>query len=117
MGLLRTTNQPRRPRLLRPTPRRRRPAPSSPACPGQPTRRHPARLPTPPHPLQRTHRLGTPPNHPSRLTTYEPGMSTRANRADLMGRQPEVTLHTALSHLPVQLDIEWTFHLRIGQGI
>ena len=44
---------------------------------GQPTRRHPARLPTPPHRLQRTHRLGTPPNHPSRLTSYGPGMSTR----------------------------------------
>ena len=58
------TSQPRRPRLLRPTPRRRRPAPPSPTRPGQPPRRHPARLPTPPHPLRRTHRLGTPPNHP-----------------------------------------------------
>ena len=28
---------------------------------GQPTRRHPPRLPPPPHPLRRTHRLGTPP--------------------------------------------------------
>ena len=27
-------------------------------------------------PLRRTHRLGTSPKHPSRLTTYEPGMST-----------------------------------------
>jgi hypothetical protein len=35
--------------------------------PREPPRGHPARLPTPPHPLQRTHRLGTPPNH-RRLT-------------------------------------------------
>ena len=28
-----------------------------------PPRRHPARLPTAPHRLQRTHRLGTPPTH------------------------------------------------------
>ena len=35
-----------------------------------------ARLPTPPHRMHRRHRLGTSPNHPSRLTTYEPGMST-----------------------------------------
>ena len=58
-------HQPRRPRLLRPTPRRRRPPPPSPTRPRQPTRRHPARLPTPPHRLQRTHSLGTPPNHPT----------------------------------------------------
>ena len=71
------SNQPRRPHLLRPTPRRRRPAPPSPTRPGQPPRRHPARLPTPPHPLRRTQSLGTPPNNPAtgRLTTYEPGMS------------------------------------------
>ena len=56
--------------------RRRRRAPPSPARPRQPPRRHPARLPTPPHPLQRRHRLGTSPNHPSRLTSYDPGMST-----------------------------------------
>jgi len=36
----------------------------------------PARLPAPPHALWRTHRLGAPSNHPSRLTSYEPGMST-----------------------------------------
>ena len=58
------SSQPRRPSLLRPTPRRRRHPPPSPARPGQPPRRHPARLPTPPHPLQRTHRLGPP--HASR---------------------------------------------------
>jgi hypothetical protein len=41
----------RRPGLLRPTPRRRRPAPPSATRPRQPTRRHPPRLPAPPHPL------------------------------------------------------------------
>ena len=55
-------HEPRRPHLLRPTPRRRRPPPPSPARPRQPPRRHPARLPTPPQPLQRTHRLGPPTN-------------------------------------------------------
>ena len=35
--------------------------PPSPTRPRQPPRRHPARLPPPPHPLRRTHRLGTPP--------------------------------------------------------
>ena len=55
----------------------RRPAPPSPARLGQPSRRHPARLPTPPHRLQRRHRLGTSPNHPRCLmTNYDPGMST-----------------------------------------
>src|SRR6185369_11547774 len=57
-------------------PRRRRHPPPSPARPRQPPRRHPARLPTPPPALRRKHRLGTSPKHPSRLTTYEPGMST-----------------------------------------
>ena len=51
------------------TPRRRRRAPPSPARPRQPPRRHPPRLPTPPHHLQRRNRLGTSPNHPSRLTS------------------------------------------------
>ena len=50
MGLLRPHHQPRRPRLLRPAPRRRRHPPPSPTRPGQPPRRHPPRLPTPPHP-------------------------------------------------------------------
>ena len=71
-------SQPRRPSALRPTSRRRRHPPPSPARPRQPPRRHPARLPTPPPALRRTHRLGTSPKHPSRLTTYEPGMSTPA---------------------------------------
>ena len=66
-ALVRAHHQPRRTRLLRPPPRRRRHPPPSPARPRQPPRRHPARLPTPPHPLQRRHRLGTSPNHPSRL--------------------------------------------------
>ena len=61
------TTSPGATRLLRPPPRRRRRAPPSPARPRQPPRRHPARLPTPPHHLQRRHRLGTSPNHPSRL--------------------------------------------------
>ena len=52
---------------LRPASRRRRHPPPSSARPGQPTRRHPARLPAPPHALRRTHRLGTSPNHPRRL--------------------------------------------------
>ena len=54
------TSQPRRPGALRPAPRRRRHPPPSPAGPRQPPRGHPARLPTPPPPLPRTHRLGTP---------------------------------------------------------
>jgi transposase len=55
--------------FLRPTPRRRRPAPPSPTRPGQPPRRHPARLPTPPQHLRRTQSLGTPATrHRSRLT-------------------------------------------------
>ncbi len=78
MGLLRLEYQPRRPSVLRPTPRHRRPAPPSVARTGQPTRRHPARLSTPPRHLQRRHPLGTSPNHPSRLTSYDPGMSTAA---------------------------------------
>ena len=40
-------------------------APPSPTRPGKPARRHPARLPTPPHRLRRTQSLGTPPNAPS----------------------------------------------------
>ena len=83
--------QPRRPHLLRPTPRRRRPAPPSPARPGQPPRRHPARLPTPPHHLRRTHRLGTPTTRPrSSLTTYDPGMSNHKSRVHHSGQGPFV---------------------------
>ena len=67
LGPLRAHHQSWSTRLLRPPPRRRRPAPPSPACTGQPTRRHPARLPAPPQRLQRAHRLGAPPNHPRRL--------------------------------------------------
>ena len=50
----------RRPGLLRPAPRCQRQPPPSPPRPGQPPRRHPARLPTPPHPIRRTPSLGTP---------------------------------------------------------
>jgi hypothetical protein len=64
VGLRHLEMQPRRPRFLRPTPRRRRHPPPSPTRPGQPPRRHPSRLPTPPHPLQRRHRLGTPNTSP-----------------------------------------------------
>src|SRR5258706_15252352 len=94
MGLLRPAIQSRRAGLLRPTPRRRRPASSSIARPGQPPRRDPAWMPPPPQHLRRTHRLGAPPTRHSRLTPYEPGMSNPANA---------VTLHavalTLLTHL------------------
>ena len=60
-------HQPRRPHLLRPTPRRRRPAPPSTTRPGQPPRRHPARLPAPPHRIRRTQSMGTPPTRPQPL--------------------------------------------------
>src|ERR1700677_1381976 len=82
------TASPRRPRLLRPAPRRRRHPPPGPAGPRQPPRRHPARLPHPPHRLQRNHRLGPPHqprNHPRRLTTCSRGMSSWARGA---GRCP-----------------------------
>ena len=49
---------PRRPRLLRPTPSRRRHPQPRPTSPRQPPRRHPPRLPPPPNPLRRTHGLG-----------------------------------------------------------
>src|SRR6516165_4780025 len=74
MGILLHQHEPRRPSALRPAPRRRRPPPPSPTRPRQPPRGHPARLHTPPHALQRTHRLG-PPHASRRLTNYEPGMS------------------------------------------
>src|SRR6476620_1092182 len=91
MGLLRPQRQPRRPRLLRPTSRGRRHPPPSPACTRQPTRRDPPRLPPPPHRLQRRHRLGTPPNHsrrPSRLTIYEPGLSSQIVVPKFGSREP-----------------------------
>jgi hypothetical protein len=67
----------------------------SPACPRQPPRRHPARLPTPPHHLQRIHRLGASPNHPSRLTSYDPGMSPGSNAmvSDLQRTPEQVCEH------------------------
>ena len=48
------------------------------SVPGQPPRRHPARLPTPPQHLQRTQSLGASPQQPRRqssLTTCSPDMS------------------------------------------
>jgi len=57
-----------RARLLPPAAPPRRHPPPSPAHPVQPPRRHPRRLPTPPDPLQRNDRLGTP-HHRCSLTT------------------------------------------------
>ena len=51
---------------------------------GQPPRRHPPRLPRPPHPLQRNHRLGPPRKHQPhrrRLTPCSRGMSSSAARS------------------------------------
>jgi hypothetical protein len=48
----------RRPRLLRPAPRPRNRAQRRPAAAGQQARRHSARMPQNPHPLQRGHSLG-----------------------------------------------------------
>ena len=63
-----------RPRLLRPaTSPPSNPSPS-PTGPRQPARRHPPRLPTPPHPLRREHRLGSP-APTRRLTPSTRGMS------------------------------------------
>jgi hypothetical protein len=59
--------QPRSPCVLRPTTRRRRHPQPSPPGPRQPSRRDPPRMPYPPDPLRRTHRLGTP--HPTRRLT------------------------------------------------
>jgi hypothetical protein len=71
--------------FLRPTPRRRRHPPPSATRSGQPPRRNPARLPTPPHPLRRTHRLGTPNTSPRSggLTNK----TLRCLRATTMGRR------------------------------
>lgn len=75
LHLLRTDQQLQRPRLLRPAPRRWRPAPPSPTSPTSPRqspRRDPARLRTPPHPpLQRTQSLGID-NPPKRLDNLRP---------------------------------------------
>jgi Transposase/Transposase IS116/IS110/IS902 family len=71
LGLLRPQRLARRPGLLRHPPRRRRHPPRRPPRPRQPPGRHPARLPGPPHPLQRNHRPGPPHQHqphPRRLT-------------------------------------------------
>ena len=75
--------------LLRPTPSRRRPPPPSTTSTRQPPRRHPPRMPPTPHPLQRTHRLGTPIQHnrpTSRLTPCTPGVSVRWTNAPRTSR-------------------------------
>jgi transposase len=59
-GVLRPASLRRRPRLLRPAPRPRHGPPRRATPTVQPAGRHPARLPQDQHPLQRTHRLGTP---------------------------------------------------------
>src|ERR1700738_1364652 len=75
MGVLCPVIQSGRPNALRPASRRQPHPPPSPARAGQPPRRHPARLPAPPRPLQRAHRLGAP--HASgRLTLTELGCLT-----------------------------------------
>jgi transposase len=66
----------RGPRLLRHPPSPRQHPPPSPPRPGQPARRHPARLPPPPHPLRRNPRLGRP-YRSCRLTPTSRGMSRR----------------------------------------
>jgi hypothetical protein len=101
MGPLRAHDQSWRTRLLRPPPRRRRPAPPSPARPRKPARRHPARLPPPPQRLQREHRLGAPPHHPRRLTSYDPGMSTRRRRrARVIRISPERRARSSVAERP-----------------
>jgi len=67
---MRADHQPWRPCFLRRTSHCRRATPPSTPRTGQSPRRHPARLPTPPHPLQRRQSLGTPtspPRLPGRL--------------------------------------------------
>ena len=73
-SLRRPHRLPWRPRLLRPPTRPRRYPPPSPPRPRQPARRHPARLPAPPHHLPRRHRLAE--RAPARrLTPSSRGMS------------------------------------------
>ena len=78
--------------LRRPTGTRSHP-PRRAASPGQPARRHPARLPTARHPVQRGHRLAaTHRHHQSRspsccLTRYARGVSSRLRRSE-PGRLP-----------------------------
>jgi hypothetical protein len=68
MGVLLATRITRGPRLLRLAARQKHRPPSSATPAREPPRRHPARLPQDPHPLQREHRMGTPKQRRS-LTT------------------------------------------------
>jgi hypothetical protein len=81
VGLLLHHLQPGMPRLLRPTPSRRRPPPSSSAGPRQPSRRHPPRLPRTPQSLRRERCLGPPKRESSlrRLTRCAPGVSNHTH--------------------------------------
>ena len=87
-GLRRTQQFPRRPRVLRPTARPRSHPLPSPPSPCKPTRRHPPRLPTNPHPLRRTPRLA----HRTRqtqlrsLTASGRGMSSQMPVGGRVGR-------------------------------
>ena len=67
LGLLRPDRQPWRPSPLRSAPRRQAKPPPSPTRRRQPPRRHPARMPTSPHPLRRHARC-------------DPAVIDRANR-------------------------------------
>jgi hypothetical protein len=75
MGLLRTHQLTRCPRLLRLPTRARDRSPRRAAPAREPPGRHPARLPQNPHPLQRDHRLGTSPSSRS-LTSKTMGCLT-----------------------------------------
>ena len=80
MGLLRTVIQPRRPRLLRPTPRSRRPppqpcAPSATASSASCTAAYATR------PTTTNTKPGHTDNTASRLTPYDPGMSSDVSNA------------------------------------
>ena len=88
----RDLDKPRRPSVLRPTPRRwRHPPPSLPRA-RQPPRRHPPRLPTPPHSVRRTDRLG-PPDGRRLMTIYEPGMSGRPPTVSALRVDPDTIGH------------------------
>jgi transposase len=71
--LLRAHQLTRRPHLLRHPARPRDRPPRSTAPTREPTGRHPARVPQDPHPLRRDHRLGTPSERHSGLTTKTMG--------------------------------------------
>src|SRR4051794_10418433 len=101
VGLRRPHRQSRRPRLLRRPPRPRSDSSPGSASARQPARRHPPRLPPPPHPLRRTPRLGPP--HPSRRLTRTPlGMSRRQSEPD---RGVDEVVGRHLGRLQTGLDV------------